>query len=556
MHSSTLTVGKWTVLAQVAEKARQSILLMVGLVLVASLALRLFGLGWGIPHYDRAHISQSLYRSSYHIDEDNLLWGLVQMRPSAGDFDVHDYHWGTLQFYLIYATLLGGEAGGIVPAPWEDAFQRGDVDTLPRLYMLGRLVSVAAGVAGTLIVIALGALLGGRLAGLAAGVVYALAPFAVMEAHYLTNDVSMSVLVAGAVLAAALGVQGGRVGWLAGAGMLMGLAVADKYSALFAAPALLVAQLSLLRSRRFKPRRKLPVLLFLPWLAMLAGFAIGEPYAILSPGKLLDGLQITVRGNGANPALDFGASLNMLGWQSINLAGLGLTWPLAILALGGLLATLRGVLSRGMTGQHERAEQMAPQRAIAAVILTAIGGLVIGLAFNRVFMLRYSQPLVPLLAVAAGVGWAAIPRPSWRWLTAVGAVGVASVITFGQLSILADEHPANQLLTWLQGHLKPGEEVARLWPEYPILDTGPYKLTRIDPWAPDLLVAARPDYIIMDDMALGPVQPHLSGTLAEHYTQVVRFATHPHINDFAWDEGLTPHDWKYSHPTFTVYAHR
>ena len=37
-------------------------------------------------------------------------------------------------------------------------------------------------------------------------------------------------------------------------------------------------------------------------------------------------------------------------------------------------------------------------------------------------MLRYTQPLIPLLAVAAVVAWAAIPRPAWRTLVAAPAL--------------------------------------------------------------------------------------------------------------------------------------
>src|SRR5438874_9256323 len=151
-------------------------------LIAGSLGLRLFGLGWGIPHFNPARMPQSAYRNSYHIDEDNYIWGLMRMRPSQGNFDVGDYHWGMLQYFLIYGALLGGEAVGIVPSPWETAFQNGTIDAIPRIYELGRLMSVAAGVIGVLVVVALGTLLGGRTAGLGAGVAYGIAPLAVVEA--------------------------------------------------------------------------------------------------------------------------------------------------------------------------------------------------------------------------------------------------------------------------------------------------------------------------------------------------------------------------------------
>src|SRR5699024_7579361 len=99
-----------------------------------------------------------------------------------------------------------------------------EISAIGTMYELGRLISVAAGVAGVFIVVALGTLAGGRRAGLGAGVAYALAPLAVVEAHYLTNDIVMSVLVAASLLAAARGAQRGHLGWLLAAGLLLGLA--------------------------------------------------------------------------------------------------------------------------------------------------------------------------------------------------------------------------------------------------------------------------------------------------------------------------------------------
>src|SRR5690349_15018584 len=120
------------------------------LVLGLSLAVRLVGLGWGIPAYTADLMPNTPYRSSYHLDEDNFLSGLMQMRPAAGNFDVLDYHWGTLQFYLIYGVLEAAQVAQVIPTPWEAAYQEGDLTVLPRLYILGRLVSVAAALAATL----------------------------------------------------------------------------------------------------------------------------------------------------------------------------------------------------------------------------------------------------------------------------------------------------------------------------------------------------------------------------------------------------------------------
>jgi hypothetical protein len=249
--------------------------------------------------------------------------------------------------------------------------------------------------------------------------------------------------------------------------LLLGLAAAAQYSAVFAAPMLLVAQWGAWQGLRRAPGGSSNVLALIlgPWLAAAGGFLLGEPYALLKPEALLAGLQDTARGNAADLAGGLGLPLQMLGWQAANLGGLGLTWPLALLALGGL-----GVLVARIVRRTRRTPGVGAVPWPVLVLLAAGAGLGAGLLLNRVFMLRYSQPLVPLLAVAAGVGWAAIPWRAARWPAGALALGAAAIITGGQLALLAGPHPANELLAWLQPRLAPGQQVARLWPENPVHD--------------------------------------------------------------------------------------
>jgi hypothetical protein len=515
------------------------------LLLAVSLGVRLFALGWGLPAGDPAVLTQSEYRTSYHLDEDNYLWGLMQMDPAAGSFDVHDYHWGTLQFYLVYGALRGGEAAGVLPAPWQNAFQAGTPDALSRIYLLGRLVSVLAGVLSTALVVGLGRLLGSPGAALFGGAAYAIAPLAVVGAHYLTSDVTMSAGVAAAVGAAALAAQRRDPRWLVGAGGLLGLAIAAKYSAVCAAPAVLAGQWACRATVRGS--RHPWVGRAAPWLAAGAGFLLGEPYALLAPGRVWQGLQEAGRGAAYDLLTYPTAPLHLLAWHGYYGAALALTPLLAILAAGGL-----AVLGRRMARRRES----APTRPAAGVVLVAVAGLALADTANGVRMLRYDQPLLPLLAVAAGVGWAALPRPAGRGIAGAGSLATATGVTLGQLALLAGPHPADRLVAWVQAQVPPGATVARAWPEYLLVDPRRYRLLRLDPWQPAPPPGPPPDYVIMDDMQLGPPTKALADLLRQEYQPVITFAAHPQIGPLAWDEGPTPHDWKYSHPAFTVYAHR
>jgi hypothetical protein len=239
--------------------------------------------------------------------------------------------------------------------------------------------------------------------------------------------------------------------------------------------------------------------------------------------------------------------VRLLGEQGWSLGWLGVTLPLALLALGGIVV---------MTTAVARRWTLLVDARTALVVLAGIGGGVMGLALNRVPMLRYWQPVPPLLAVCAGVAWALIPWRAARWGAGALAVGVALWVTLGQLSIMTGPHPANGLLAWLETNLRPGDRMARLWPEYPVLDAHPYDLIRMDPWLPDLPPDEHPDYIILDDMAFGPPTERVTALVERDYREVARFGTRPSVFGIEWDEGRTPHDWKYSHPELIVYQRK
>jgi hypothetical protein len=60
------------------------LLAAISALLLSSLTVRAIALDWGIPEYDAELLQRSLYRQSYHMDEDNILWALMQMRALRG----------------------------------------------------------------------------------------------------------------------------------------------------------------------------------------------------------------------------------------------------------------------------------------------------------------------------------------------------------------------------------------------------------------------------------------------------------------------------------------
>src|SRR5262249_53214948 len=157
-----------------------------------------------------------------HFDEDNYFVALAGTDPARGDFDVRDLHWGTLQFYLIWGALEAAQASGYLTQPWRAAYRAADPDNLPRLYRPGRAVSAAAGILTLGLVFMAGRRLGGANTALAAAAIVAVSPLHVVESHFLTSDVTMTLLLTGALyfLLESLDSRGARP--LVSAGLLLG----------------------------------------------------------------------------------------------------------------------------------------------------------------------------------------------------------------------------------------------------------------------------------------------------------------------------------------------
>ncbi|MBV9850898.1 MAG: glycosyltransferase family 39 protein, partial [Armatimonadetes bacterium] len=151
---------------------------LLGALLLA-LALRLWGLGWGLP--------SATHYFSYHPDESMVLIHAMNMNLLRGDLLPHFYNYGSLQLYLVnfantLAFLFG--SGSLTITDFTTQYPQ-----WAQLYLVGRGLTVAMGVGTVWATYALGARLWGRRAGVLAAVVLAVMPLHVQHSHWLTVDV-------------------------------------------------------------------------------------------------------------------------------------------------------------------------------------------------------------------------------------------------------------------------------------------------------------------------------------------------------------------------------
>src|SRR4030095_15473567 len=201
-------------------------------VVVIALALRLFGLRYGLP-------------AVYNPDEVAIMSRALAF--AKGDINPHNFLYPTLYFYVLFAweglTALLAVATGAVAS--FGAFQREFFIDPTRVYVAGRLLTALLGTATVVATFALARRLAGPIAGLAAAAAIAVSPLHVRDSHYVKHDVPVTLLIVLAYLAyerlwrvfpAEAGTfESVRTSEVAWAAVLTGLAFSTHYYAIFLA---------------------------------------------------------------------------------------------------------------------------------------------------------------------------------------------------------------------------------------------------------------------------------------------------------------------------------
>ena len=162
-----------------ALKHAASPLPLLGVLLLA-LALRVWGLTWGLP--------SATHYFSYHPDESVMLeTSSVTMNLFAGRLLPHFYNYGSLQLYLVcFANTLAALFGAvdIIPKNFDIWYPQ-----WAKMYLVGRCLTVGMGVGTVWATYALGLRLWGRRAGLLSALILAITPLHAQHSHFLTVDV-------------------------------------------------------------------------------------------------------------------------------------------------------------------------------------------------------------------------------------------------------------------------------------------------------------------------------------------------------------------------------
>ncbi|MFL5824321.1 MAG: glycosyltransferase family 39 protein [Solirubrobacteraceae bacterium] len=403
--------------------------LALGVLLVLSLLLRLWGIRQGLPY-------------SYNIDED------THFVPIAVGFFGH----GLNPHYFLnppaYTYLLFG-----VFRLWfggTEAVRSAYATDPTAVFVVARVVAALLSTAAVWLTYLAGKRFFGRGPGLLAAGVLGVGFLPVFYSHLALDDAPALAPVALALYGSARVLRRGRTldYVLAGAGV--GLAAATKYTAGIALLCLLGAFAA--DAARRSPRETLRGLA-VALLIALAGFVLANPYAVLDSGDFLRGLsqQATLAGGGGAPAklgLSHESGLLYYLWT--------FTWGLGwVPALAGLAGALLLVLRR-----H------------AALALTLLPGPVVFLIFmgqEQRFFGRWLMPIFPIVAILAGYGVAEAVRWVGRGrrnptilvsaIAAAALVGQSLVADIRNDGVLSRPDTRNLARAWMLRHIPAGSKV-------------------------------------------------------------------------------------------------
>ena len=416
---------------------------LLGALVAAALGLRLWGIGFGLPLVSNFYIRP---------DETLLVVPAAELFARHGDPGHLNYPAFLIELLaLLFRCVHGILAGlGAARASFLDDFRSNP----SRYFLAARILSATCGAATTLVVHRLARRWCPPALAFLAAAWYAAAPLAVREAHYAVTDTLLAFLVAATLLATCRWLEApaaGRRPALLVCGCIAGAAMATKYHAVILLPAIALA-LWLDRDRPAGPK---DLLLFTA--SAIATFLLLNPWLWLRAGELLESVQVLYRsvyqsGAGAPPGRAWwhqpGRALVLPGFMPGRWIGL-------LLALVGLGASLARVRS-------------SRDGRLAALLAVALGFVALLLP-ARTVPFRYLCPILPLAALLAGIGLAALGKrfPVLRTTGALAFVGVLGLamtlpVTLRMDRSLAMKDTRSEAGRWIEENVPPGMPIVWL----------------------------------------------------------------------------------------------
>ena len=517
------------------------------LIMFISLGLGIYGIQWGLP-------SESGDFNTYHPDECATLLAISNMKPSSFNFNPHSFAWGTFYFYIVAIVLKIGAIFKLFALSADKYFYIHHLVDLSRMYLIGRLVTLAMGVTGVYLVYIIGKKLYNEQVGLWSALFMAVLPEYVINSHFMVPDIPATFWFLLSFVFAIQILNRNETKWYILAGFAAGFAAATKYHAGLICLTIIAAHMLKVRRVEIFNRK-----LILSGLCMVISFFIGCPYSVLAFGEFRD----TLFGNWHGLALHGHVGSINTGGGCIDylyrLLPFGMGWPLLISSVGGIFFAIL-------------------KRTKEDFLLLSAGlplFLVLGLII-KTRMLHYTLPFIPFFVI---LGTRLIFYEGlWNWLnyrkviTLITAIVVFSYTILYTLSIcnlMVQKDVRTEASEWIEQNISFGSKigVARhryFWTppsiqefqsKYAVVDVN-YDVFKLEEEKPSYFVISSfeyRDYLRLKEIT--PVQYNFLQKLmsGQQFKMVKCFQKFPQIFGLIMEKREPPWDRMYIYPTILIF---
>ncbi len=437
-----------------AEPVHRLRLWVIALVAFA-MAVRVIGVDFDAYHF-------------FHPDERRIAMAIDELSFQPLQLNPHFFSYGSFPLYVVRSIT---SALGEIREPlrhYDDVI------------ITGRLLSALAGTFTVLLVIMLGVRLYGSRVGLLAGFLLAACVLHLQNSHYLTTDVFLTFMVTLALACLVRLVERGWTRDYAIAGIVIGLSLATKFSALPLLAPFGVACLV----RMGRERRIVPIMLkaLLALLCVGVAFFAGQPYAFLDFTEYARDIgeqSRMVRQAGLLPYTNQYIGVPKYGYDLEQLVLWGMAPPLGLVAVWATAGRVVGAV-------RERS-------AVDLVLLAWVVPFFLVTGSFDVKFVRYLLPIYPIMILwAAAWLWRVAQRSRLGWVALWTVVIATGLSALAFLSIYTRPHTVVTASEWTYRHIPPGKTIlTQHWDEgFPMPlpgggNPGKYKVIDLPYYEPD-----------------------------------------------------------------------
>lgn len=514
------------------------------LVLASAFLIRIWGITWGLP-------SKSLALTTYHPDEAITLYSMERMRERGDLYPDDALWWGSLHYYTTGAVLLGAKALGLVNIGGRSDLKKG-LSQADRLYLIGRLLSVIAGLVSVVFIGLLASRLFGPIAGILAAALLAFAPAAIASDHFLKPDsFFLAFGLFGLWLAFKYHQEGTGFKQAFILGFVFGFSASSKYSGFLFWPVAVMASCLLAKEKKFQ-------MAFISLLGLLLGFVLTCPYSVIRPSsfwRYLTGEMTRVTSE------DFGsrASLSTGIYELVAYyLPFATSWPIVLAGLIGFVLVIRCLDFK---------------QKIIFLSGSLITFLVISVSHTKNAI--YTFPFLPFLILASSYSLAkAFERNRmFGGLLIVFCLSIQMIEGAALARLFSLPNTREKASEWLLKNIRPGAEIGIIRSYYwtvPILRTyeSPYKIIKGgDDWSnldqavlgwenqplPNYFVIAEPEYQgFLKASGVWTDQRKVIEEIFSSYKEIAAFSACPNFLGFNLWLRDPPYDFLYIAPAIHI----